>query len=184
MLHIGVFCTNIFYDDKHSNGIIADVSEFCDKFSFLTFEDDTAIPTFDVLIINDLHKQAAKVLEHMPTDSFVLINTDKRGSYSRIRRYSGTLITYGLNQKACITASSIIDDDTTLGGQMQVCIQRSFPTISGECAAVQEFPVHMHAFGVEATLALVGMMLVCGAKVDTICKIFNRQAYTGLEQEA
>jgi len=173
VLHIGIFCTTNIFDNNRNSAILANVSEFCGKLVMLPLENGAELPRFAALIINGLHKQGAETLEHMPADSFALINTDKRGCYSRIRRYSGTLITYGLNQKACITASSIIDDGTTIGGQMQVCIQRSFPTIGGGCAAVQEFPVHMHALGVEVTLALVGIMLVCGAKVDIIDRVFN-----------
>jgi len=88
-----------------------------------------------------------------------------------IRRYRGNLITYGLNQKACITASSIVDNE--LDGQLHICIQRSFPTIADECTAVQEFPVHMYALGVELTIALVGAALVCGASLEDINKVFN-----------
>jgi len=173
MLRIGIFCTNNILDDKRNKAILADVSAFCGILNILSIENNVGLPSFDALIINDPHKQIAKVLEGMSADSFVLINTDKRSRYLHIRKYSGTLITYGLNQKACITASSIIDDDTAFGGQLQLCIQRSFKATNGECAAVQEFSVHMHSLGVEATLALVGLMLVCGAKVDTINKIFN-----------
>ena len=172
MLHIGIFCTKNIFADRRNSDILACISKLCGEISLFPFETTAQMPRFDALIVNDLHERAADVLGHMSADSFGLVNTDRRGGCS-FRRYSGTLITYGLNQKACITASSIIDDDTESGGQIQVCIQRSFPTVSGECAAVQEFPIHMHGLGAEITIALVGMMLVCGAKVDTVDKMFN-----------
>ena len=135
-------------------------------------EKDVVSPAsnFDVLVLNCRHQHAAKALEAMTEGSFVLINSDRQSDYSFIQYYKGTLITYGLNQKSCITASSIVDNER--GGQLQICIQRGFPTICGGYTAVQEFPVHMRGLGAEMTLALVGLMLVCGTSMEAITNTF------------
>ena len=169
---IGMFCHKNVLSDKRNESVLAGISSLCGELYPLPLPSGECPPRIDVLIINDPHESAASISLDMPQSSFVLINSDKRSNYFPIKRYAGNLITYGLNRKACITASSIVDDE--LGGQLQICIQRSFPTASGQTAAVQEFPVHMHALGVDATISLVGAMLVCGARVWEIDEIFNK----------
>ncbi|MCL2851669.1 MAG: hypothetical protein FWE20_01355 [Defluviitaleaceae bacterium] len=170
MPRIGMFCQKNILSDNRNEPVLAGISLLCGELYALPLPRGENPPLFDVLIINDPHESAGQVLADMLPDSFVLMNSD-RSKTMPIRRYSGNLITYGLNQKACITTSSIVDDE--LGGQLQICIQRGFPTAAGEPAAVQEFPVHMHALGVDAAIALVGAMLVCGAKVWEIDEVFN-----------
>jgi len=168
---IGMFCSKAIDGDSLNEQVLAGVASFCGGFSLLPLPDGEVMIPPDVLVINDQHDSAARVVLGMSPSSFVLINSDRKSSYAPIRRYAGNLITYGINQKACLTASSIVDDE--LGGQLQLCIQRNFPTATGGVATVQEFPVHMHALGLDATIALVGVMLVCGANVQIIDEVFN-----------
>jgi len=166
-----MFCSKDI-NDKRNDPVIAGITSMCDKFSMLPFPSAEHSPPLDILIINDSHQQTGQITLLMPPHSFILINSDQQDTYSTIRSYSGNLISYGLNQKACITASSIFDDEQY--GQLQICIQRAFPTLKGGSVAVQEFPVHMYALGVEATIALVGTMLVCGSTIENINNLFNK----------
>ena len=170
MPHIGMFCAKDVLSDSRNCAVLSKIASLCGTLCALPLLNCEKTPIFDVLIINDPHESVGRVSLVMLPSSFILINSD-RNDYTSVRRYSGRLITYGLNQKACITASSIIGDES--GGQMQVCIQRGFPTATGETAAVQEFPVHMHALGVDATIAMVGVLLVCGITACEIIEVFN-----------
>ena len=170
MPRIGMYCSRDILSDKQNDAVLAGVSAVCGEICALPLSKDEVPLAFDVLIIDEPHESVDLALSVLSSNSFILINSDRNINIA-IRRCPAHLITYGLNQKACITASSITGDG--LCGQMQVCIQRGFPTSMGETAAVQEFPVHMHALGVDATIALVGAMLVCGAKVREVEGVFG-----------
>ena len=80
---------------------------------------------------------------------------------------SAQLITYGLNSRACITASSIEEDD------VQICLQRGFTTVSGSEALPQEFSVSTPGLGAYVAMALAGALLACGIQAPEITKIMK-----------
>ena len=68
--------------------------------------------------------------------SYILLNSDIEDPPENIDPNS-TIITYGLNPKATITASSIGEDEAFL------CIQRSFENAKGEEVEPQEIAVSL-----------------------------------------
>jgi UDP-N-acetylmuramate-alanine ligase len=66
---------------------------------------------------------------------FLLVNADDPRGFSHLAGCKAQIVTYGMNSKACITASSIGDDS------MQICIQRVLPSTSGREILPQEFAV-------------------------------------------
>lgn len=77
-------------------------------------------------------QEAANLNPHLTIteNCHVIINTDN--PVSALPTCEG-IITYGFNSKASVTASSISDD------ALQVCIQRSFKTLSDRIYEPQEF---------------------------------------------
>ena len=104
---------------------------------------------FDILIVNDLAAdrqkgseesvQAARDLCHDTETGggAVLVNSDEKELLQALAGYmdQGKIITYGLNNRACVTASSISDTG------VQCCIQRALPAVSGHTLEQQEFSV-------------------------------------------
>lgn len=69
----------------------------------------------------------------------------------------GIVITYGLNKKACVTASSVTDDSCA------ICVQRAFPTLSGGRCLQGEFTIKLPdgvSLPVSAVLAAAAVGLV------------------------
>lgn len=75
-------------------------------------------------------------------DDYVIINADDLGIHEFLRGNKAKVITYGLNHKASVTASSIQDGDTLQ--TVQCCIQRIIPTLEGRELVPQEFPITVY----------------------------------------
>lgn len=73
-------------------------------------------------------------------DDIILLNSDDKNNLKLPRGSRARVITYGLNNKACVTASSILDEELL---SVQFCIQRSLPTLSGKVIEEQEFPLKL-----------------------------------------
>jgi UDP-N-acetylmuramate-alanine ligase len=96
---------------------------------------------FDVLIINSLDTDKTIYIGKNKKDAennrIILLNSDEKNIFKALQNNVGSasVITYGLNSKACVTASSISD------ATVQFCIQRALPTLTGEVMEQQEFTV-------------------------------------------
>ncbi|MDD3705022.1 MAG: hypothetical protein PHC45_03000 [Clostridiaceae bacterium] len=94
--------------------------------------------SFDSVILTDSgNKPAADIISGFSEKVTVIMNNDE---YQNINRF----ITYGLNQKAVVTASSIDVDEITC---FNYCVQKSFYTGSGKKIDPFEVPVHLHILG-------------------------------------
>jgi len=89
---------------------------------------------------------------------YVLVNSDIKDIFHVIPKNEATLITYGFNSRACITASSITNDG------IQVCIQRAFVGADNIVRHPQEFYVRLgyeespeNVLAAAATLSVVGI---------------------------
>ena len=63
----------------------------------------------------------------------LLINTDNNVSNINIENNNIQIITYGMNQKATVTASSIKEDE------ILICLQRNIENINNDIIEIQEF---------------------------------------------
>jgi len=109
----------------------------------------------DVLVI----AEAMPVLKELKfcTGSYLVVNSDAKGITPLLHQSGATLITYGFNSRACITASSITDDG------LQVCIQRHFYGIDEEERQPQEFSIRLgYEESPENVLAAAAALAVFG----------------------
>lgn len=75
----------------------------------------------------------------------IIINNDDQGTARLLEHCSGAAaITYGLNKKAAVTASSI---DICMNICFNYCVQRSFQSRKGKRIEPFEMPVKLNAFG-------------------------------------
>ena len=116
------------------------------------------IGAYDVVIVDDIDYNTDELIIH--GNPVIIANSDNGAimqllAKNKINR--DRIITYGLNNKASITASSI--DESMLF----CCIQRSFKAINGETLMQQEFslPIANAAAGVYTSLSSIAAALVC-----------------------
>ena len=93
--------------------------------------------TFETLVVCDYLKEVEKqydiINNIIESSKFLLINTDVNLKSLNIKNNRTQLITYGMNQKATVTASSIKEEELLL------CLQRNIKNINGEIIEIQEF---------------------------------------------
>lgn len=94
---------------------------------------------FETIVINDsINKllENSKYLEEIIRNAkYLVINTDVVKDISILGGVNKNIITYGLNQKAIITISSVEDED------IMICIQKSFKGINEKDIEEQEFNI-------------------------------------------
>ena len=93
-------------------------------------------PELDMLVVSEALPVLAQAIETLSPEGYLVVNSDDKEIFAYLPQ-GAKLITYGLNSKACITASSITDDG------LQVCIQRAFTGLGGNMCDPQEFPVKL-----------------------------------------
>ena len=93
-----------------------------------------------------------KILEN---STYLIINSDIENNLNLLENIKATVITYGFNSKATITASSVGEDE------MMLCIQRAFQNKNDKLIEVQELkmPVNQNA---SCTMAISSLLLVYG----------------------
>ncbi len=109
----------------------------------------------NVVIINSIDKDRGFELSR--DYSAVLVNTDDIDIFKHLNIKNGNIITYGLNSKSSVTASSIRENSVT------VCIQRAIPSLAGAKIEQQEFNVTVspkHKENVSHMLAAVTAALI------------------------
>ncbi len=91
-----------------------------------------------------------------PGKNFYLYNSDRNSLSDFSPEKPCTIITFGLNPKACVTLSSV--NENTL----VCCIQRPLPTLEGSIVIQQEFSVSVNkAYSPCDVLGAVTTALVC-----------------------
>ena len=112
------------------------------------------------LILFHKDKQQKK----LPSAKIVLYNSDLKSSENYFKGEKIYLITYGLNAKATITASSI--DERS----MLICVQRSFNNISGKTVLPQELPISCPVKITDATdkIAQAALLIMLGLDIKRI----------------
>lgn len=89
-------------------------------------------------------KQAIDFFSRLAEEKTIIINNDENYTIKAEDGRKIKPITYGLNKKAVVTASSISVDDVTC---FNYCVQKSFQTKSGERIEPFEIPVCLNALG-------------------------------------
>ena len=115
-------------------------------------------PKLDILVATEASPVLAEIIPRMTSENFLVVNADDKMIFPYLSPHKAKLITYGFNNKACITASSITDDG------IQICIQRAFTTLGGGKHDPQEFaaPGWSAPVSPEAALGAAAAWAICG----------------------
>ena len=127
-------------------------------------------PKPDVLVVSEAAPVLAELIPKMSAENYLVINADDKAIFPYLSHNCARTITYGFNNRACITASSISEEG------LQACIQRAFTSIDGYQRDPQEFtapgliiPTHSHTqqaaqkiISPEAALAAAAVWAICG----------------------
>jgi len=91
--------------------------------------------TVSVLVVTAASPLLAQYVTRLTARDFLVINADDTDIFPYLEGCSARLLTYGLNSRSCVTASSITDND------LLVCLQRAFVSIDGTIREPQEYPI-------------------------------------------
>ncbi len=91
---------------------------------------------FDVLVINEnienMLKNSSYLENIISKAGYVIVNSDINNNLLSLKNVRINIITYGFNEKATITISSIKDENT------MICIQRTIKGVNGRIIEEQE----------------------------------------------
>ncbi|MEA4849401.1 MAG: Mur ligase family protein [Clostridiaceae bacterium] len=102
--------------------------------------------SFDCTILTDRCSfEVADFISRLSDRKVMIVNNDEHNGLKAAEDLMGiSFITYGLNKKAAVTASSIDVDEITC---FNYCVQRSFQTRSGKKIEPFEIPVRLQVLG-------------------------------------
>ena len=109
----------------------------------------------NVLVATEVLPVLSRIIPALEQEDYLIINSDDKEIFPLLSKNKAKLITYGFNNRACITASSVTDEN------LQVCIQRAFYGIDGEEREPQEFPTTKRGESTESVLAAAAAWSVC-----------------------
>ena len=109
-------------------------------------------------------EEERKLLGSLDEDGIVIINSDNQELLSLMTDIKARVITYGFNQKASITTSSV--GDMNFGNDLIYCIQRTVCTLEDKVIEPQELSFKLNSAEREKiyqALAVITTLLLCGA---------------------
>jgi hypothetical protein len=138
------------------------------EISILNLENTSQECPPDIVVVLENTPNTQHYLKSLDTSSesrtFLVINPDNREIMAQLEKSPGLIVTYGFNNKVCVTASSVKDNE------IQICIQRDIPTYTGKMLEQQEFGVIVDTVkkGPEIVLAALTAAMVGGLDVDVL----------------
>ena len=119
-------------------------------------------PKLNILVASEASPVLTELIPRMTSNDYLVVNADDKAIFPYINKLGAKLITYGFNNKACITASSVTDDS------LHVCIQREFTSLDGNQRIPQEFaaPVRPLVLSPEAALGAAAAWVICGGALS------------------
>jgi len=113
-------------------------------------------PKLDVLVVSEASPVLKEIIPRLAQEGYLVVNADDKAIFPYLSPSNARLITYGFNNKACITASSVTDDS------LHICIQRAFTALDGAERDPQEFSANVGQVPVspEATLGAAAVWAV------------------------
>ncbi len=125
--------------------------------------------------ITDYIQSKKRLFDSLQEGSLALINIDDQNCIKLLEGNKHmVVITYGLNEKASVTASSIDTDATSF---FNYCLQRGLTTVSGVDIEPFEYPLQLNLFGthnVYNALAAVTCCLLLDVPMENIAKLLKR----------
>lgn len=155
-----------------------------EKFSKCNFHVDMII---DVDMTLDKYKEEKhlvsklKLIETLKGNKLLIMNTDNKDFLKISLKYKGLLvITYGMNAKSSVTASSLDFEDKTF---FNLCLQTNIKTIYDTQIEPFEYPMEMNFIGIEnlyVTLASISALLYFDISLDIIAQtLMNTKSIKG-----
>lgn len=108
---------------------------------------------FETIIIARQFKNIETLKKMLENTKYLIVNSDIENNLSLLENIKATVITYGFNQKATITASSVLDDE------MLICLQRNIKDKYNQNIEPQEIkePILENA---TITMAIAALLLI------------------------
>ena len=108
---------------------------------------------FETIILARKFKSIEILKKLLDNATYVIINSDIEDNLSILENIKATVITYGFNSKATITASSVEDEEIIL------CLQRALQTKKGKTIEPQEIRMHL-CENASTTMALETLLML------------------------
>lgn len=102
---------------------------------------------------------------NLEKNSIILLNSDQKNKINIIDFIPHYIITYGFNKKSTVTLSSI---KTDIYQTIQLCLQRSIPTLSGKYVYEQEFSINCQLGNINSILAAFTAAIVNDIDIKNI----------------
>ncbi len=133
----------------------------CEKANVTTINNCNVNYHFEVLAINDFIGKIDKYVSALTNNDVLIINADNKEINGILHLNRAIVITYGYNNKACITCSSITESDVT------ICVQRSFPALNGDVVEPREFVIKIQSqnISIHNILSAAAIALVSGVGI-------------------
>jgi UDP-N-acetylmuramoyl-L-alanyl-D-glutamate--2,6-diaminopimelate ligase len=133
----------------------------------------TGVNNFDIGDQNSVLGSIRGFVSQIPDSKPIIFNNDDDMVLKALVGSKNTVITYGLNKKAAVTATSIdINQQTTFN----YCLQRSFTTNNGNTVEPFEMPISMNILGSRSiynALAVITCALYYDADIEHIKTTLN-----------
>jgi len=114
-------------------------------------------PKVNVVVAAEASPVLENIVPALGREDYLIVNADDKAIFPLLPQSEATLITYGFNGRACITASSVTEEG------LQVCIQRAFQSMDGEERLPQEFSAKVRVEeNSDSVLAAAAALAVCG----------------------
>jgi UDP-N-acetylmuramate-alanine ligase len=125
---------------------------------------------FDMLILTGANECAGNFISALSRSDILLINSDDKSVVELIKNNKAPVITFGLNPKASVTASSVMENEYLT---VLCCVQRAFATFTGAVVEPQEFALNITGSAVKthAALAAVSAALYWDVPPENIDKV-------------
>lgn len=108
---------------------------------------------FETIVIARKFEKIEELKELLKKSKYIIVNSDIETNLKILEDIEASIITYGFNSKATITASSVGDDEILL------CIQRNITNNKGKVLEPQEIKVDMIE-NTNCTLAVESVLLI------------------------
>jgi hypothetical protein len=127
------------------NNVLNKIKKDTNKFEIININnnniDNIKNVRFETVVIcstlEKLHEKQEKVKSILSNAKYLIINSDIEVDKNLLQGLKFDIITYGLNQKATITASSINEDNVI------ICLQRNIKNIINNIIEINEFNIRL-----------------------------------------
>ncbi len=111
---------------------------------------------FETVIIAREFKDIESLKEILKNATYLIINSDIESNLTLIQNIKATVITFGFNSKATITASSVEDEE------ILICLQRSIENKEGKNIEPQEIEMNIYK-DASCSMAVAAVLLLYNA---------------------